>query len=310
MAVEASRWGIIYCPKEGITSTHKQWQAICRYLNEKRVEYDFVQSEGKESVERLAAMLAQNGYRTIIIVGGDAALNRALNGLLSVGEEVRKHIALGVIPYGWANDFAQFWGFEEDDYKRTIDWLILRRLRKVDVGCCTIQQDGECHTRYFLNCVNVGLVASIMNIRHTTQRFWGMRSLSFFSSAFLLLFQRMETKMNLLVNKDVINSRIMTVCVSSASGYGQTPSGVPYNGMLDVSVVSHLKVMQMLEGFWMLAKGRFLNHKNVKSYRTRRVKFVDFGKALVSLDGSVWKEATAPMEVMIHHEWIDFIIPS
>ncbi len=113
MAVEASRWGIIYCPKEGITSTHKQWQAICRYLNEKRVEYDFVQSEGKESVERLAAMLAQNGYRTIIIVGGDAALNRALNGLLSVGEEVRKHIALGVIPYGWANDFAQFWALRK-----------------------------------------------------------------------------------------------------------------------------------------------------------------------------------------------------
>ncbi|MCM1109201.1 MAG: hypothetical protein NC388_09155 [Clostridium sp.] len=311
MAVEASRWGIIYCPKEGITATHRQWEVICRYLNEKHVEYDFVQSERKESVERLAAMLAQNGYSTIVIVGGDAALNRALNGLLSVGEDARRRIALGVIPYGWANDFAEYWGFKEDNYKQTIDWLIARRLRKVDVGCCTIRPDGGgILQRYFLNCVNVGLVAGIMNLKHNTQRFWGMRSLSFFSSAFLLLFQRMETKMHFRVNQDEIDRRIMTVCVSSASGYGQTPSAVPYNGMLDVSVVSHLKIMQMVEGFWMLARGRFLNHKNVKSYRTKKVSFQSFDKTLVSLDGSVWKEAAAPMDVSVCHEWIDFIIPS
>lgn len=310
MSVEASRWGIIYCPKEGITSTHKQWEAICRYLNEKHVEFDFVQSEGKDSEERLAAMLAQNGYTTLVIVGGDAALNRALNGVLSVGEEARKRVALGVIPYGWANDFAQYWGFDEDNYKQAVDWLLARRLRKVDVGCCTVRRDTGAQTRYFLNCVNVGLVASIMNLKHTTQRFWGMRSLSFFSSAFLLFFQRMESKMHFRVNQDEINRSVMTVCVGSASGYGQTPSGVPYNGMLDVSVVSHLKVMQMMEGFWMLAKGRFLNHRNVKSYRTRNVKFMNIGKALVSLDGAVWKGADAPMEVSIRHEWIDFIIPS
>ena len=60
-----------------------------------RRTYDFVQSEGPKSVERLAAMLASNGYTTIVIVGGDAALNRALNGVLSQGEEVRRSVAFG-----------------------------------------------------------------------------------------------------------------------------------------------------------------------------------------------------------------------
>ena len=187
--MEPSRWGIIYCPKEGVRHIHKEWEAIRSYLGEKGVLYDFVQSEGPKSVERLAAMLASNGYTTIIIVGGDAALNRALNGILSQGDEVRRRVSLGVIPNGWGNDFAHFWGFEEDDYKQTIDWLVKGRVRKVDVGYCVSEKLGEDRPRFFLNCVNVGLVANIMNIKHKTRRFWGMLTLSHLASMFLLLFQ-------------------------------------------------------------------------------------------------------------------------
>lgn len=245
--MEPSRWGIIYCPKDGVRHIHKEWEAIRSYLTEKGVLYDFVQSEGPKSVERLAAMLASNGYTTIIIVGGDAALNRALNGVLSQGEEVRRSVAFGVIPNGWGNDFAHFWGFEEDNYKQTIDWLIKRRIRKVDVGYCVPERMEDSHPRFFLNCVNVGLVANIMNIKHKTRRFWGMLTLSHLSSMFLLLFQRMEHKMHFKVNLDDIDKSVMTVCIGSARGYGQTPSGVPYNGLLDVSVVSHPEISQMVE---------------------------------------------------------------
>lgn len=308
--MESSRWGIIYCPKEGVRRVHKHWEAIRSYLTEKGVSYDFVQSEGTPSVERLAAMLAANGYGTIVIVGGDSALNHALNGILSLGDDVRKKVALGVIPNGWGNDFARFWGFDEDDYKSTIDSLIAHRIRKVDVGYCIMTDVKESKPRYFLNCVNVGLVAGIMNIKHKTRRFWGMLTLSHLSSMFLLIFQRMEHRMHLKVNQDIIDRKVMTVCIGSARGYGQTPSGVPYNGLLDVSVVAHSEVRQLMEALWMLFQGRFLNHKAVKAYRTKKVEFYDNSRAMVSLDGAVWQEASTPMEIGIHQEWINFMIPA
>lgn len=307
--MEASRWGIIYSPKEGVRRVHKHWDAIRAYLSEKGVEYDFVQSEGTPSVERLAAMLASNGYDTIVIVGGDSALNHALNGILSLGDEVRKRVSLGVIPNGWGNDFARFWGFDEDDYKATIDSLVAHRVRKVDVGYCVTEKDGDGKPRYFLNCVNVGLVANIMNIKHKTRRFWGMLTLSHLSSMFLLIFQRMEHKMHIKINQDVINRKVMTVCVGSAKGYGQTPGGVPYNGLLDVSVVAHSEVTQLIEALWMLFQGRFLNHKAVKAYRTKKVEVYETGKAMISLDGAVWQDASTPMKIGIHQEWLNFLIP-
>ena len=64
-------WAVIYCPKEGSTRTHKRWDKIRRYLLAQGIAFDYVQSEGAGSVERLAAMMTRAGYRTILVVGGD-----------------------------------------------------------------------------------------------------------------------------------------------------------------------------------------------------------------------------------------------
>ena len=82
MAVEQTKWGILYCPKTGISNKRKRWEKIQKVLDERRIDYDFVQSETADSVERLMKMMISNGYKTIIIVGGDSALNDAVNCLM------------------------------------------------------------------------------------------------------------------------------------------------------------------------------------------------------------------------------------
>ena len=78
-------------------------------------------------------MLIHNGYKTIIIVGGDSALNDAANCLMRENKETREQVALGVIPNGVLNDFARYWGFDEKNDAQTVDWLISHRVRKIDL---------------------------------------------------------------------------------------------------------------------------------------------------------------------------------
>ena len=66
MAVETTKWGIVYCPKTGISNKRKRWEKIQKVLDERGVDYDFVQSETADSVERLMKMMISNGYKTII----------------------------------------------------------------------------------------------------------------------------------------------------------------------------------------------------------------------------------------------------
>jgi YegS/Rv2252/BmrU family lipid kinase len=308
---KTTRWGILYCPKTGACSTRKRWEKIQKALDGRKVQYDMVQSETAESVERLVKMLISNGYKTIIIVGGDSALNDAVNCLMQEEKVVRDEIALGVIPNGVMNDFARFWDFNEDNVEQTIDWLVKRRIRQVDLGCIryTNANGEKCH-RYFLNCINIGMTADIMNLRRQTRRLFGSRTLSFISSLFVMLFHRMEYKMKLKINSDVIDRKVMTVCIGSGPGYGQTPNAVPYNGMLDVSVVYHPEVVQLIEGVWLLITGRFLNHRSVHPYRTQEIEVEHAKHAMVGIDGRLMKTPVGPFRVDVEQEMIKFLIPA
>lgn len=307
--INENKWGLLYCPRGGWRS-NKRWEKIEKVLKAQNVDYDFVQSENQKSVERLIKMFVNNGYKTIVIVGGDSALNDAVNCLMQVDASVRNQIALGIIPNGLMNDFAHFWGFDDSDYEQTIKWLQQRRVRKIDLGCIRYQnKKGEnCH-RYFLNCVNVGLIAAIMNLRRKTHHVFGSRTLSFLFSFVLMIFQRLDYKMHIRINSDVIKRRVMTMCVGNASGYGQTPNAVPYNGLLDVSVVHHPGMTQLFEGFYLFVKGKFLNHKSVHPYRTREVVVEDSSHAMIGVDGRLMKTPVGPYRITVEQEVINFLIP-
>ena len=305
--MQQDRWGILYCPKG---HNNKQRERIQKALDERQVQYDFVQSESTDSVERLVTMLIHNGYKTIVVVGGDSALNDAVNCLMKEEKQVRDQISLGVIPNGAMNDFARYWDFKEGNLEQTADWLVKHRVRKIDLGCIRYQnkQGEQCH-RYFLNCVNVGLIADVMNLRRQAHSLLGSRTLSFIASLFLMIFHRMEYKVKVKINYDTVERKIMTMCVGSGPGYGQTPSAVPYNGMLDVSLVYHTEIVQVFAGLWLLLTGRFLNHRSVHPYRTREVEVVEAKHALVGVDGRLIGTPVGSYSINVEQEVINFLIP-
>jgi diacylglycerol kinase family enzyme len=220
----------------------KRWERLRHILDAKGVSYDMVQSEHADSVGRLVKMLIGNGYKTIIIMGGDSALNDAVNCLMREEKRVRDEIVLGVVPNGVMNDFARFFDFDEDNDAQTVNWLMKRRVR-------------------------------------------------------------------LRINTDVIDRRVMTVCIGNGPGYGQTPSAVPYNGQLDVSVVYTPQMVQLIEGLWLLITGRFLNHHSVHPFRTSEVMVDEAKHAMVGIDGRLMKTPVGPFRVEVEQEVINFLIP-
>lgn len=310
--MEENRWGIIYCPKSGLfRSSKRRWDKIQQCLKKNGIVYDHVQSESRGSVERLVKMFINNGYHTIVIVGGDSALNDTVNCLMQVEKDVRDNIVLGIIPNGVMNDFAHFWEFDEDNYTQTIKWLKKRRVRKIDLGCMRYtNKEGVACRRYFLNCVNVGFIASIMNLRRQTRNLLVSRTLSFIFSFILLTLQRMDYKMKIKINADTIDRRVMTICVGNALGYGQTPNAVPYNGLLDVSVVYHSQIAQVAEGIYLFLKGKILNHHSVHPYRTKKVRVEKTGNALVGIDGRLMRTPIGSFTISVEQEVINFLIPA
>ena len=87
--------GVIYCPRPG---GHRRWKKILRLLKNSGICFDYIQSENSSDVERIATIMVRNGYTTIIIVGGDSALNYAINAIMQTEVPYGKRPVLGVIP--------------------------------------------------------------------------------------------------------------------------------------------------------------------------------------------------------------------
>lgn len=300
------RWGIIYAPKAGSLRPMKRWEEIREYLVEKGVEYDFLQSENFDSIERHARMLADNGYETIVVVGGDGVLQDAINGIMSSPN--RSAVSLGLVPYGIANDYSGYWGISDSDYKSALDCIMTHRVRKVDVGCCIYNSEGVEKRRYFLNVLNIGVSAYIVELANQRRTFFAkaaFRVLGFFH----LLTHRRNYRMKFRLNCQTVDKKLMMLFVGNSRGYGMTPSAVPYNGWLDVSAIRLPKFLGILEGLHMLMRRRILNFKLVEPFRTTEMIIEDVGGAGIGIDGRPFKPEF-PLHVVVEPEVLNLIIPS
>ncbi len=300
------RWGIIYAPKTGSLRPMKRWKEIREYLVDKGVEYDFIQSENFDSIERHARMLADNGYETIVVVGGDGVIQDAINGIMSSSNHAS--VSLGIVPYGIANDYAGYWGLSDGDYKGALDCIMTHRVRKVDVGCCAYVSNGVEKKRYFLNVLNIGVSAYIVELANKKRTFFAKaayRVLGFFH----ILFHRQSFRMKFSLNSQKVDKKLMMLFIGNSRGYGMTPSAVPYNGWLDVSAIRMPKFMGILEGVHMLMRRRILNFKLVEPFRTTDIVIEEVGGAGIGIDGRPFKPEF-PLHVFVEPEVLNLIIPS
>ncbi|MBR5277345.1 MAG: YegS/Rv2252/BmrU family lipid kinase [Bacteroidaceae bacterium] len=300
------RWGIIYCPRIGAVNKIKKWREIRSYLVEKGVTYDYIQSENYGSVERLARMLVDNGYETIVVVGGDGAVQDALNGIMSSAN--RRNVTLGIVPNGIANDFASYWGISTSDYRKAVDCIIAGRRRNIDVGCCKyVAEDGE-KVRYFVNALNIGLSARVVEIANKKVTAPFAKWLYYVRSFLLLLLHRNSHRVKMRLNNQTVDTELMMLCVGNARGYGLTPSAVPYNGYLDVSIVKKPMFFGLLQGMYMMYKRRIMNYELLVPFRTTAITIESVGVARCGLDGRPFTP-TFPMDVTILKEELSLIIP-
>lgn len=303
---------IIYCPNHRpFTSVKKRWDKIAALLEKYDIEYDMVQSEDQQAIERLVTMMINNGYKDIIIAGGDSALNDTVNCLMSFEKSVRDGICIGVIPNGVMNDFASFWGLSYKNIEDSVAAIKEHRVRKIDVGCIRyITKRGEKMQRYFLNCVNVGLLAGIQKRRAQIRRRVWSRKLTFALCLVMILFEKVFYRMTYTINYVTETHGIVTMCIGNALGYGQTPNAVPYNGQLDITMVHHSTLHHIAEAIFLFLRGKILNHKRIHPYRARTIEIETPNSCPISVDGHPSESPVGKYTIDVQQEEINFIIES
>lgn len=122
---------------------------------------------------RFAAEAARDG-RDVFAMGGDGTLHEAVGGLCdSAGDGGEIRVALGILPAGTGNDFANATGLATDDLAVAAQQALESPRRRIDLLKVEIAEAGqEPTTHRLLNVATAGLGASVTADAPETAKRW------------------------------------------------------------------------------------------------------------------------------------------
>jgi YegS/Rv2252/BmrU family lipid kinase len=126
-------------------------------------------TRGPGDEHRLAEQALDEGYTTLVAVGGDGTWSHVADRVVAAG---RDGVRFAALPSGTGNDFGRNIGLDHRDRERCVEVLARGRTRPVDVGRVVTPSrpatlgrlgEGEARPRHFLNLVGFGFDVAVVD---------------------------------------------------------------------------------------------------------------------------------------------------
>ena len=268
-------WFVIVNPNAGKRKGEKDWLEIAAALTDAGIEFVNVFTEHRNHAVLLAQKYIENGYRNIIVVGGDGTLNEVVNGIFIQKHIPTNEITLAMIPVGTGNDWCRMFNIP-GDYKQAVKLITKREIFVQDTGTIKyISNDGKEITRYFINMAGMGFDALVAQKTNKQKDLGKSNPLSYVANIFLSLFSYTFTKVTILLDGEKIVSDIFSmsvgICQYNGGGMKQAPNALPDDGLFDMTLIKPVGKLKIIRNFLKLFDGTFTRMPEVSTYRSSKI---------------------------------------
>ena len=251
-------------------------------LRSKNVEFDIaVTADALDAIE--LAHASANEYDVIVAVGGDGTAHEVANGIIGT------KTALGVLPIGSGNDFANVVGMKAnlDD---SIGQLLANKQFTIDTGSV------ECHSsngavvhRRFINSVGIGFDAIVA---YESQRIKHLKGIPLYLVAiFRSLRQLTSYRFSLTIGGKDRSGELTLVCIGNGNreggGFFVTPGAKPDDGTFEVCTVQKVGLARALRILPTILSGTHGKFKEVAFANATDVTAQSMTPQTVHADGEI-----------------------
>ena len=253
----------------------------------------------------------KRGAETIIAVGGDGTINEVINGFFEDDRAIPTDAALAIIPHGTGSDFSRILNLPADDKlatkviqsgeKRLIDVMKVRYTTR----------NGTRAVRYAVNVTSFGMGGAVAERVNRSSKTLG--SVLTFLTATVQTALRFQGKQVILQLDDskTLNVQITNVAAGNGQYHGAgmwiCPGAIIDDGLLDVTVVRHLRLPELVRNIRVLYNGGILSHPKVESYRVKSLRAESHETVLLEIDGEPLGQL--PVEVSVVPQAIPVFFP-
>ncbi|MEG1622144.1 MAG: diacylglycerol kinase family lipid kinase [Alistipes sp.] len=304
------KWLVIVNPVSGSGRGLDDFPQISKLLRDEHVLYEPIFTEHKFHATELTVTAVKQGYRRIIVVGGDGTLHEVVNGLF-IQQEVRPdEVLLAVMAVGTGNDWVRTFGIS-NRYHEAICAIKEENSFLQDVGVVSYEEAHYRQTRYMANVAGAGFDALVARkIAHLQQK----RKVGRWSYTWCLLksfFRYKSTGVKVWVDDQLIYNNLLLsiaigICKFNGGGVQQLPEAVTDDGLMDVSLVRPIHFWHVLFRFHYLFNGGIYRIRHILKARGSKIRIESSPEIAVEVDGEILGET--PLEFTVLHRAIRIVV--
>ncbi|QXP66289.1 diacylglycerol kinase family protein [Polaribacter sp. AHE13PA] len=299
----STSWFIIANPISGNRNFSKKWKEIQQLLNNKKIDFSFAFTKFSKHEIELVDTAIQQGFRSIISIGGDGTLHNVVNGIMTQRYAKTSDITIAVIPQGTGNDWIKTYNIP-NSVKKAIEIIHKKNIILQDIG--VLKTDNR--TVFFNNVAGLGYDGYIVNKLKTLKNFG---SLAYILSGIAGLLLYKKTVFKIIFDDKILETNcLMTVfgiCKFSGGGMQFTKNVNSTDGLLDITIAKNLNILDLILNLPKLYSGKIVDHKKLETYKTKAIRVVPkTAKPFIQADGEII--GTGEVHVKIIEKAINFVV--
>ncbi len=271
---------------------------VAQCLRERHVDFDLVHTQAPGHAIELAKQAVDEGFDTLISVGGDGTSQEIVNGLM---ERANGHPVgtLGWVSAGSGNDFAAMNG-APDDLEKACDLIARGTTRLVDVGHITI--DGKVR-RFFDNTVGVGFDGLVSM---ETRKYRKLRGMALYIPVVLktIFLTLRPVRATITLDERTIETSHLMVVIANGPREGGSflvaPNARCNDGLLDVVMVERMSRLRMLSMVPRFMKGTHLGDPRISEAKARHIVIRSEDPLYIHVDGEILSEEAHEIELQMY----------
>jgi YegS/Rv2252/BmrU family lipid kinase len=274
-----NQWLVIVNPNSGKRRGEKDWPEIAALLTEAGFEFTAFFTEHRGHAMAITKeQIQENGFRQIIVVGGDGTLNEVANGIFNQQVVATTDITVGMIMLGTGNDWGRMYNLREK-YKKAVKTLRKNRLFVQDVGVVTYHDGEKEQRRYFVNMAGLGYDALVAEMTNHMKDKGGGGTFAYLLNLLKGLFRYHHAFLEVEIDGGIIYrgpvfSMSVGICKYNGGGMMQLPNAIPDDGMLDVTIFKKVTKLTVVRNLKKLYSGKFTGLPFVITGRGKTVRIL------------------------------------
>jgi YegS/Rv2252/BmrU family lipid kinase len=284
-----SRWMVIVNPKAGRGHGLRDWPTISNRLNFSGVDFTCVFTEKKFHAVELTVKAVNDGFRKIVVVGGDGTVNEVVNGLFIQQQAPAHEVTLSVIPVGTGNDWVRMLGIPRT-YTDAVHSICREQTILQDVGKITFEEARVKQTRYMANVSGIGFDAMVNRRFNRLKEAGRTGTWLYLYSALATLFEYRSKRFAVKVDgKDFFDGRLFSGAVGvgkyNGGGMLQMPAAIVDDGLMDVTLMRKMTFYHFFANFQRLYNGTIYNFYKVKAAQGKNISMLSYPPSPIEIDG-------------------------